>query len=118
MKQDELILERKQFCISYLISKDVIFNDVYLEKHLDDMMYSLIISHKPFVKVLQQDRKIISIPNSNWDWFKSLFFLKYKRKTYYINEFISFPNYSFPKELGEPKVFIETDLYIENTEIK
>lgn len=107
---EEIKLERQTYSIGQLISKEAMFDDVYLDYVLDECMFRLAIVQRPFAQVMQQEKVIASYPSNNWQWFKSLFKLKHKRTNHLLTEHILFPHHKFPKGLGEPKVFIQNDI--------
>jgi len=106
-KIQEVIIERQQYAISYLMQKDVLFNDVYLEYLIEEQMYKLAITQRLPAKILQDRTIIAKIPSSNWQWFKSLFGLKCEYKVYYLNEHVTFPNYAWPSTLGQEKIYTD-----------
>lgn len=106
---EEIKLERQTYCIGRLIELEAMFDDVQLDYILEEVKFRLQVVHRPFVQVLQQEEIITSYPSSNWQWFKSILGLKHKVKKHLLTEHVTFPNYKFPKTLGETKVYIQKD---------
>jgi len=107
---EEIKLERQTYAIGKLIEMDVMFDDVYVDYLLEECKFQLQVVQRPFAQVMQQEKIIASHPNNNWEWFKSLFKLKHKRKHYLLTEHVLFPQHKFPEGLGKPSVFIQNDV--------
>ena len=104
---DEITLERQQYAISRLIQKDCLFNDVYLEYMIDEMMYKLTICQRPMTKVLQDRTEIARVPTNMWQYIKHYLGFNAEYRIYYLNEHLTFPYLTWPEAIGKHKIYTD-----------